>query len=54
MALIVEVGFDRHDDSAQKYSNDDDTMGYLDDYVKYFLFTPEDGWRDYSGRSIAR
>ncbi|MFS4505496.1 hypothetical protein ACMA46_04590 [Clavibacter sp. Sh2141] len=52
MAVIVEVRINRHDESPRRNSNHD-SMGYLDDYVKFFLFTPDVGWRDASGRAIA-
>jgi len=54
MSIILEVRIDRRDDSRRNYSHDDDTMGYIDDYVQLFSFTPGEGWRDYRGRSVAR
>jgi len=52
MAVIVEVRIDRYAESTRRNSNHD-SLGYLDDYVKFFLFTPGAGWRDARGRSIA-
>lgn len=54
MAVILEVRFDRHDGSARRDRGSDETMGYLDDYVKFFLYTPADGWRDAGGRPSTR
>jgi hypothetical protein len=53
-AVILAVRFDRNDESTRRYSGSDDSLGYLDDYVKFFLFTPNEGWRDYRGDPIAR
>jgi hypothetical protein len=52
MAVIVEVRIDRYDGSTRRNSNHD-SLGYLDDYVKFFLFTPDAGWRDSRGRPVA-
>ncbi|MBP1240334.1 hypothetical protein ABID92_002032 [Frigoribacterium sp. PvP120] len=52
MAVILEVRIDRHDESIRHGSNDD-YLGYLDDYVKFFLFAPDLGWRDAGGRPVA-
>lgn len=54
MALVLEVRIDRFAEPAARGSAHDNSMGYLDDYVKFFLFTPADGWRDSYGRSITR
>jgi hypothetical protein len=54
--VIVEVQLRRRP-SRSGYSGtdeDDDEMRYTDDYVRYFLYTPADGWRDYLGRHISR
>jgi len=52
MAVIVEVRIDRYGASTRRNSNHD-SLGYLDDYVKFFLFSPGVGWRDARGRPIA-
>ena len=55
-SVIVEVQLRRRP-SRSGYSRtheDDDEMRYTDDYVRYFLYTPADGWRDYLGRHISR
>ncbi|MWV57423.1 hypothetical protein [Rathayibacter sp. VKM Ac-2754] len=51
MAVIVEVRIDRSDESTRSNSNHD-SLGYLDDYVKFFLFTPDAGWRDARGHPV--
>jgi hypothetical protein len=53
-AVIIEVRFDRNDESTRRYARSDDSLGYLDDYVKFFLFTPNEGWSDYRGDLIVR
>lgn len=54
-AVIVEVRIDRDVDSRRSYSSSsDDDLGFIDDYVRYFLFNPTDGWCDYLGRPVAR
>jgi hypothetical protein len=52
--VMVEVQIRRRP-SRDSYSNahDDEELRYMDDYVRYFLYTPDDGWRDYLGRHIA-
>lgn len=52
MAVIVEVRIDRYDESTRRNSSHD-SLGYLDDYVKFFLFTPRSGWRDARGRPFS-
>jgi hypothetical protein len=53
MSVIAEVRFDRFDETHQDLMKSDDSMGYIDDYVRFFLFTPGDGWRDSSGRPVS-
>ncbi|MET3161875.1 UNVERIFIED_ORG: hypothetical protein ABIB19_000258 [Arthrobacter sp. UYEF10] len=53
-AVILEVRFDRNDESTRNFPRSDDSLGYIDDYVKFFLFTPNNGWRDYRGDPVAR
>ncbi len=53
-AVILEVRFDRNDESTRRYAYSDDSLRYLDDYVKFFLFTPNNGWRDYRGDPATR
>lgn len=52
--IIVEVQIRRRP-ARNSYSNvhEDEEMRYIDDYVRYFLYTPHDGWCDYLGRHIA-
>lgn len=52
--VIVEVQIRRRP-SRDSYSNfhDDDELRYIDDYVRYFLYSPDAGWCDYLGRHIA-
>ncbi|MDR7188272.1 hypothetical protein J2Y46_001088 [Microbacterium sp. BE35] len=52
-AIIVEVRFDR-DPETRSYHRSDEQLGFLDDYVRYFSYTPDTGWRDYLGRPLAR
>jgi len=52
--VIVEVQIRRRP-ARGAYSNtpDYEELRYIDDYVRYFLYAPDDGWRDYLGRHIA-
>jgi hypothetical protein len=54
MAVLVEVRLDRFDERFRDKSKLDDSMGYIDDYVRFFLFTPDEGWRDARGAPVAR
>lgn len=49
--LVLEVRIDRMPE-RRTFRSDDDQPEYLDDYVRYFTFTPA-GWRDYLGHVVA-
>ncbi|MFD1722383.1 hypothetical protein [Amnibacterium endophyticum] len=54
LALLAEVRFARHDYSSTMRGRDrDDDRGPDDEYVRFFLYTPGDGWRDYRGDPVA-
>lgn len=53
--VIVEVRIKRRPArNAYSYDRDDEEMRYIDDHVRYFLYTPSNGWRDYLGHQITR
>jgi len=54
MSVIAEVRFDRFAEAHQSSARRSPERDYIDDYVRFFLFTPGDGWRDSSGRPVAR
>ncbi|PVW04768.1 hypothetical protein DEA06_08315 [Microbacterium sp. Gd 4-13] len=54
-AFILSVRIDRDEEPDRRRDTDkDDDIGALDDYVRFFLYTPSDGWRDYLGRPVSR
>jgi len=54
MSVLVEVRLDRFDERLRSSSGVNDSMGYIDDYVRFFLFTPGEGWRDARGAPVVR
>ncbi len=54
LTLIVEVRLHRSDESNRENYEHHELGGYLDDYVRYFSYEPENGWRDSSGRAVTR
>ena len=56
LALMVEVRIARHAYSSGSFGRDrdrDDDRGPADDYLRFFLYAPESGWRDYRGDPVA-
>lgn len=53
--LILEVRIDRNDESTRSsnFRGPDGSLGYIDDYTAFFIYTADFGWCDYRGRPVA-
>lgn len=51
--VIVEVRVLRRPSRDSYYHPHTDELGYIDGYVRYFLYSPDAGWRDYLGHNLS-